>query len=131
MKVKTPIIVAHRGASYKAPENTIPAFKIAFDEQADFIEGDFWLTADNEIVCIHDSNTSRVGNKNIKVTISTLDELKKVDVGIRKGNQFAGTTIPTLQEVLEIIPEQKGLHLEIKDNREKFFNQIKRNSEWE
>ncbi|BDQ03097.1 glycerophosphodiester phosphodiesterase family protein [Ignavibacterium sp.] len=125
MKVKTPIIVAHRGASYKAPENTIPAFKVAFDEQADFIEGDFWLTADNEIVCIHDSNTSRVGNKNIKVTISTLDELKKVDVGIRKGNQFAGTTIPTLQEVLEVIPEQKGLHLEIKDNRENFLIRLK------
>ncbi|AFH50553.1 Glycerophosphoryl diester phosphodiesterase [Ignavibacterium album JCM 16511] len=125
MKVKTPIIVAHRGASYKAPENTIPAFKIAFDEQADFIEGDFWLTVDNEIICIHDSNTRRVGNKNIRVTSSTLDELKKVDVGIRKGNQFAGTTIPTLQEVLDIIPEQKGLHLEIKDNREKFLFRLK------
>lgn len=125
MMVKTPIIVAHRGASYKAPENTIPAFKIAFEEQTDFIEGDFWLTADNEIVCIHDSNTRRVGNRNIRVSISTLDELRKIDVGIRNGEQFSGTKIPTLQEVLEIIPEQKGLHLEIKDNRENFLIRLK------
>lgn len=120
-----PLIVAHRGASYIAPENTIPSFEIAFQEKADFIEGDFWLTKDNEIVCIHDSNTSRVGNKNIKVISSTLAELKKIDVGIKKGKHFAGTTIPTLQEVLQIIPEQKGLHLEIKDNRENILIRLK------
>lgn len=120
-----PLIVAHRGASYIAPENTIPSFEIAFQEKADFIEGDFWLTKDNEIVCIHDSNTSKVGNKNIKVISSTLAELKKIDVGIKKGKHFAGTTIPTLQEVLQIIPEQKGLHLEIKDNRENILIRLK------
>ncbi|MBI5660714.1 MAG: hypothetical protein HZC46_01040 [Ignavibacterium album] len=125
MKVNTPIIVAHRGASYIAPENTIPAFKIAFEEKADFIEGDFWLTNDNEIVCIHDSDTSRVSEQKIKVTSSNLSELKKIDVGIRKGGRFAGATIPTLQEVLQIIPGKKGLHLEIKDNREKFLIRLK------
>lgn len=119
------LIVAHRGASYAAPENTIPAFEIAFQEKADFIEGDFWLTKDNEIVCIHDSNTSRVGKKSIDVRSSNLTTLKNVDLGIRKGEQFAGTTIPTLQEVLKIIPEQKGIHLEIKDNREKILNRLK------
>lgn len=123
-KVNT-LIVAHRGASYTAPENTIPAFEIAFQEKADFIEGDFWLTKDNEIVCIHDSNTRRVGNKIIDVRSSTLSELKNVDLKIRNGEQFAGTTIPTLQEVLQIIPEQKGLHLEIKDNREKILIRLK------
>jgi len=125
MSEKLPLIVAHRGASYIAPENTIPAFEIAFQEKADFIEGDFWLTKDNEIVCIHDSNTRRVGNKNIDVKYSTITELKNVDLGIRKGEQFAGTKIPTLQEVLEIIPEQKGLHLEIKDNRENILIRLK------
>lgn len=125
MSKKLPLIVAHRGASYIAPENTIPAFEIAFQEKADFIEGDFWLTKDNEIVCIHDSTTSRVGNKSIDVKSSTITEVKKIDLGIRKGEQFAGTTIPTLQEVLRIIPEQKGLHLEIKDNREKILIRLK------
>ncbi|MFN3873266.1 MAG: glycerophosphodiester phosphodiesterase family protein [Ignavibacterium sp.] len=125
MIINTPLIVAHRGASYIAPENTIPAFKIAFDEKADFIEGDFWLTNDNEIVCIHDSDTRRVGNKKINVISSSLSELKKIDVGLRKGEQFTGTKIPTLQEVLQIIPEKKGLHLEIKDHREKFLIRLK------
>ena len=53
------LIVAHRGASYAAPENTIPSFELALKENADFIEGDFWLTNDNEIVCIHDPNTKK------------------------------------------------------------------------
>jgi glycerophosphoryl diester phosphodiesterase len=125
MSGKLPLIVAHRGASYIAPENTIPAFEFAFQEKADFIEGDFWLSKDNEIICIHDSNTRRVGNKSIDVKSSTLTELKNVDLGIRKGEQFAGTKIPTLQEVLEIIPEQKGLHIEIKDNSEKILIRLK------
>ncbi|MFN3695171.1 MAG: glycerophosphodiester phosphodiesterase family protein, partial [Ignavibacterium sp.] len=125
MIINTPLIVAHRGASYIAPENTIPAFKIAFDEKADFIEGDFWLTNDNEIVCIHDSDTRRVGKKKLNVKSSSLSELKKIDVGLRKGEQFTGTKIPTLQEVLQIIPEKKGLHLEIKDHREKFLIRLK------
>jgi glycerophosphoryl diester phosphodiesterase len=117
------LIVAHRGASYAAPENTIPSFKLAFKEDADFIEGDFWLTKDNEIVCIHDPDTKRVTEEKIKINVqsSTLSELKKLDVGSWKGIEFKGTAIPTLQEVLQIIPEEKGLHLEIKDNRERFF----------
>lgn len=77
MKANNPVIVAHRGASYIAPENTIPAFNVAFNEKADFIEGDFWLTADNEIVCIHDSDTYRIGKKKISITSSYLSELKK------------------------------------------------------
>lgn len=125
MKANNPVIVAHRGASYIAPENTIPAFNVAFNEKADFIEGDFWLTADNEIVCIHDSDTYRIGKKKISITSSYLSELKKIDVGIWKGEQFAGTRIPTLQEVLQIIPNGKGIHIEIKDNREKLLIRLK------
>lgn len=120
-------IVAHRGASYAAPENTIPSFELAFKEDADFIEGDFWLTKDNEIVCIHDSDTKRVSKENVKlkVRLSTLSELKKIDVGIWKGDQFKGTTIPTLQEVLNIIPKGKGIYVEIKDDREIFIIKLK------
>lgn len=120
------LIVAHRGASYIAPENTIPSFQLAFKENADFIEGDFWLTKDNEIVCIHDPNTSRVTDKKNKLNVcnSTLHELKKVDAGIWKGEGFKGTTIPTLQEVLQIIPEGKGIYIEIKDDREIFIKKL-------
>jgi len=120
------IIVAHRGASYAAPENTIPSFQLAFEEKADFIEGDFWLTKDNEIVCIHDPDTRRVTGNKTKMIVrsSSLEELKKLDVGSWKGNKYKGTTIPTLQEVLQIIPEGKGIYLEVKDYREIFITRL-------
>lgn len=114
------LIVAHRGASYAAPENTIASFELAFKENTDFIEGDFWLTNDNEIVCIHDPNTKRVteGKNKLNVCRSNLSELKKLDVGIWKGERFKGETIPSLQEIIQIIPKEKGIYIEIKDNRE-------------
>jgi glycerophosphoryl diester phosphodiesterase len=120
------VIVAHRGASVSAPENTIPSFQLAFKEKADFIEGDFWLTKDNEIVCIHDADTKRVTGNKVKLPVrsSTLAELKKLDVGSWKGAEYKGASIPTLQEVLEIIPEGKGIYLEIKDYREKFLKRL-------
>ncbi len=120
-------IVAHRGASYAAPENTIPSFELAFRESADFIEGDFWLTKDNEIVCIHDSDTKRVSKEKIKLKVrsSTLSELKSVDFGTRKDDQFKGVKIPTLQEVLDIIPKDKGIYIEIKDDRKIFVDRLK------
>lgn len=116
-------IVAHRGASYAAPENTIPSFELAFKENADFIEGDFWLTKDKEIVCVHDSNTARVNKEKIKLKInkSTLAELKNIDAGSWKGEEFKETQIPSIQEVLQIIPEGKGIFVEIKDNKEEFI----------
>jgi glycerophosphoryl diester phosphodiesterase len=120
------MIAAHRGASYAAPENTIPAFKLAFKENADFIEGDFRLTKDNEIVCIHDPNTKRITKEKNKLNIrsSVLSELKKLDVGIWKGDEYKGSAIPTIQEVLRIIPKGKGIIIEIKDNREIFIKKL-------
>ena len=53
------VLVGHRGASHAAPENTLPAFRLAFEEGADFIEGDFWLSRDEQIVCLHDDDTAR------------------------------------------------------------------------
>jgi glycerophosphoryl diester phosphodiesterase len=121
-----PIIVAHRGASYAAPENTIPSFELAFNERADFIEGDFWLTNDNEIVCIHDPDTKRVSKNKIKLIVqsSSLAELKQIDVGSWKDKEFKGTCIPTLSEILQIIPHGKGIYIEIKDRREIFLKKL-------
>ncbi len=123
MKSKKVYIVAHRGASDEAPENTIPSFKKAFLEGADFIEGDFWLTKDNQIVCIHDSNTkrtSKIGTK-LYVTKTKLAELRNVDVGNWKNPQFEGTYIPTLEEIIDIIPDDRGIFIEIKDDRKEFL----------
>ena len=63
-----PLIVAHRGASKAAPENTIPAFQLAWQLHADAIEGDFYLSKDGKIVCIHDRMTKKVADKNIDVS---------------------------------------------------------------
>ncbi len=117
------LIVAHRGASHAAPENTLPAFQLALKEKADFIEGDFWLTKDGHIVCIHDPSTKRVSSDHIDLDVrkSTLKELKEIDVGRWKGQRFTGVTIPTLEEILELLPQNKGLFLEIKDANPLFF----------
>ena len=109
-----PAIVAHRGASKDAPENTLPAFKLAWQQGADAIEGDFHLTQDGKIVCIHDGNTKKVSNQNLVVKQSTLAELKRLDVGVKKGKPFAGTPIPTLEEVFATVPQKKKIYVEIK-----------------
>ena len=108
------MIVAHRGASRDAPENTIPAFELAWRQGADAIEGDFRLTKEGEIVCIHDKDTKRVAGRKLVVGESTLSELRELDVGARRGKDFEGTTIPTIAEVFSTIPRQKRIYIEIK-----------------
>lgn len=109
-------IVAHRGASADAPENTLAAFKLAWEQGADAIEGDFYLSADHEIVCIHDKDTERTapGQAVRKVSESTLDQLKQLDVGEWKGERFQGERIPTIEEVFAVIPKGKKILIEIK-----------------
>lgn len=114
MQTELPLIVAHRGASGHAPENTIPAFRLGWQQGADAIEGDFHLTADGEIVCIHNPTTGPVAGRDLVVADATLKELKQLDVGGWFGKAWQGATIPTLSEVLEIIPEGKQIFLEIK-----------------
>lgn len=109
-------VVAHRGASFDAPENTLAAFRLAWEMQADAIEGDFYLTADKQIVCIHDKTTKRTapGSPERVVAKSTLKDLRMLDVGSWKDARFAGERIPTLSEVLQVIPPGKQIFLEIK-----------------
>lgn len=80
-------IIAHRGASHDAPENTLPAYKLAWQQGADGIEGDFRLTADGQIVCLHDPSTGRVGDRDLVVSESTLAELRQADMGVLKGEK--------------------------------------------
>jgi glycerophosphoryl diester phosphodiesterase len=109
-------IVAHRGASYDAPENTLAAFRLAWERNADAIEGDFYLTRDQQIVCIHDKTTKRVAPKQpeLNVAESTLEELQKLDVGSWKAPRFANERIPTFEEVLATVPDGRQIFVEIK-----------------
>jgi len=109
-------IVAHRGASHDAPENTLAAFRLAWKQGADAIEGDFYLTSDGRIVCIHDKTTKRVAPRQPELSVSkaTLQQLRQLDVGRWKADKFAGERIPTLSEVLATVPEGKRIFVEIK-----------------
>ena len=107
-------IIAHRGASYTAPENTLAAFRLAWAQGADGIEGDFHLSADGRIVCIHDSDTERVAGKKLIVKKTTFEELRKLDVGSWKESKWSDERIPTLQEVLATVPPGKRMFVEIK-----------------
>lgn len=109
-----PLIVAHRGASHDAPENTLAAFRLAWEQGADVIEGDFYLTSDGHIVCIHDGTTKKTAGVELDVAKSTLAELRQLDVGRWKDERFAGEQIPTIEEVLSIVPEGKAILIEVK-----------------
>ena len=109
-----PWVIAHRGASADAPENSIAAFQEAWEQDADGIEGDFRLTKDGAVVCIHDETTKRCGNMNLKVSESTLEELKAVDIGSWKNKRYKKERIPTLAAVLATVPEGKRIFIELK-----------------
>ncbi len=107
-------IIGHRGASSEAPENTLAANRLAFQQDADGIEVDVRLTKDHKLVCVHDKNTFRTAGQELVIKESTLKELKSLDVGLWKGKKWKGETIPTLEEVLEEIPRDKKIFIEIK-----------------
>lgn len=108
------LIVAHRGASHDAPENTMAAFNLAWEQQADGIEGDFYLSSDGYIVCIHDKTTRRTSDKNLPVSKTSFEELRSLDVGSWKDEKWKGEQIPTLEEVLDCVPSGKVIFIELK-----------------
>ncbi len=112
------LIIAHRGESFLAPENTMSAINLSWEKGGRAVEIDVQLTGDKEIVVIHDKKTGRVGDKSLSVRRSSLKELKTVDVGSKKGDQWKGEKIPTLAGVLASIPQQAKLIIEIKCGRE-------------
>ena len=109
-----PQIIAHRGASEDAPENTLAAFQLAIEQGADAVEGDFRLTKDGKIVCIHDSHGRRTLQKNVEIRKTNFEALRKLSAGKWKGKQWASEKIPTLEEILDLLPADFPLYLEVK-----------------
>jgi glycerophosphoryl diester phosphodiesterase len=113
-----PEIIAHRGYSYVAPENTLGAINLAWLVGADAVEIDIYLTTDNQIVLFHDRTTARTTGVDLTVSESSFDQLRALDLGKWKGDQWAGEKIATLEEALSTIPEGKRMFVEIKCHSE-------------
>lgn len=107
-------LVAHRGESIIAPENTLEAFALAWVRGAKAIEGDFHLSADGEVVCIHDTDTKRTCGVDAEVGALSLAELKRLDAGRWKGEAWRYARIPTLGEVLRTMPDDGEIYIELK-----------------
>ena len=107
------MIIAHRGVSFSFPENSLPAFEASWSSGVDGIEGDFHLTKDGFIVCIHDDDTQRVCNQKLIIKDSTLEELKQLNLSY-KDSKNSKVKIPTLAEVLKVLPSNKKIYIEIK-----------------
>ena len=109
-------IIAHRGASYLAPENTVASAKLAWELGADAVELDVYLSKDNRLMVIHDKDTKRTcsGKKNLTIEKTPSTLLRDLDAGVWKGDGFKGEKIPFLKEMIETIPDGKKLVVEIK-----------------
>ena len=108
-----PIIIAHRGASLHAPENTMEAYRLAMQQGADGIELDTKLTADGEVIAIHDQTVDRTTNGHGRVATFSLADLRALDAGSFFSEQFRGAKIPTLNEVLEVFGKQGFINIEL------------------
>nr|WP_284700202.1 glycerophosphodiester phosphodiesterase [Gracilimonas sediminicola] len=108
------VIIGHRGASAYYPENTMAAFRAAYEMGAEMIELDILLSKDSVPVVIHDETLDRTTNGTGLVADYTLTELRKLDAGLWFGREHAGEHIPTLEEVLQFAKGKIALNIEIK-----------------
>lgn len=114
-KTSRPLVIAHRGGAGISPENTLFAFKRAFDLGVDVLELDFHRTADGELVVIHDATVDRTTDGTGAIAAMNLAEIRKLDAGFRWTNDGGKTfpfrgkdiKIPTLREVFEAFPDIK------------------------
>ena len=109
-----PIIFAHRGDLAHAPENTLPAFLQALQKGADGVELDVKLTADGHVIVIHDSTLDSTTDGKGRVASSTLEAIRKLDAGKWFNEKFAGTKVPLLEEVFEVVGKDKMINIELK-----------------
>ena len=106
--------IAHRGVRKQAPENTLPAFRRAIEMGLDYVEIDVHSTADGYLVLSHDSTVDRMTDGSGKIEEMTLDQVKALDAGIKFGEDFRGTRIPTLDEALDLCRGRIGIYLDLK-----------------
>jgi len=108
-----PLVIAHRGASMYAPENTFAAFDLAVAMGADAIELDTMLSADGTPVVIHDQTLERTTDGNGNISSKMVDEIKLLDAGSFFDKRFAGERVPTLEEVFSTVGQKIMINVEL------------------
>ena len=108
------LVIAHRGASIHAPENSMAAVLRALDDGADQVEIDVQETLDGHVVVAHDADFMKVARNPVNVWNATLDELVQIDIGSSFGPEFAGERVPTLRQVLEAARGRATVNIELK-----------------
>lgn len=109
-----PMMIAHRGASHLAPENTLASIELAWELDADAVEFDVFLSRDNVIVLHHDKTTKRTAGVDLPVVEQDFAQLRQLDVGAWKGERWRGQRIVSLQRALRPTPPQKRVFVEVK-----------------
>ena len=119
-KVKGLLYVAHRGASYLAPENTLASIQLAWELGADAAECDVMLTSDNQVILFHDKTTKKLTGESHTIQEASWEQLKKLSVKPRDTNlsKYENEPIPLLENVLGTIPDDRMLVIEIKTGPE-------------
>jgi len=107
-------IVAHRGESFEAPENTLAAIELAWKLDDDAVEIDCHLTADGKLIVCHDSIAERTGGEKLVLRQCTAQRLRQLDVGRWKGEKWAGQRMPLIEEALATVPAGKRMLIEMK-----------------
>jgi glycerophosphoryl diester phosphodiesterase len=113
--LKRPTIFAHRGSSAYAPENTLAAFKLAIEQHADGIELDATLSAEGQVIVIHDDTVNRTTNGTGHIKSMNLTELKNFDAGSKFNPAYSSERIPTLEEVFETVGQKIYIDVELKN----------------
>ncbi|HDS08438.1 MAG TPA: glycerophosphodiester phosphodiesterase [Bacteroides sp.] len=114
------LFVAHRGASYLAPENTLASIRLAWELGADAAECDVMLTSDQQVVLFHDKTTGTLTGEDHVVRETSWEVLRNLDIRLKESNlrKYEGEGIPLLEEVLQTIPDDRMLVIEIKTGTE-------------
>ena len=107
-------IIAHRGSSYTAPENTVASNKLAWEQKSDAVECDIYLSKDGKIIVMHDGNTARTTRVSLEIAKTESKYLRELDNGSYRGEQYADELIPYLDEILKVMPKHGHMYIEIK-----------------
>lgn len=107
-------VIAHRGASASAPENTLAAFRLAAEQGTDFVELDVQESKDGQVLVTHDSDLMKVGRSAMKIWETDAAQLRRVDIGSHAGRQFSGERVPTLAEALAACKGKARVVIELK-----------------